>query len=132
MLYVRQDEQYQYMIAGSDFISDLLAILDILEPIVDLMLRVQSLDVPIWQLKVWWPKVKAKLEKAANGDVNSSPRLQEAGGTIESGDHYQGVELLYRWLVTNQGGEEGQRGRVNWMEREDMEIEEDRRRQQLI
>ena len=31
--------QYQYMIAGSDFIADLLSFLDILEPIVNLMLR---------------------------------------------------------------------------------------------
>jgi hypothetical protein len=32
-----EDDQYQYMIAGSDFIADLLSFLDIVEPIVDLM-----------------------------------------------------------------------------------------------
>jgi hypothetical protein len=121
--------QYQYMIAGSDIIADLLSFLDILEPIVDLMLRVQSLDVPIWKLKLWWTKVKAKLhEKAANGDANSFPRLQQVGEEIDPGDHYQGVELLDGWLVTNQGDDERQRGILNWTLREAMEIEEDRLR----
>lgn len=50
-----EEEELQYMIAGSDFVADLLGFLDVLEPIVDLMLRVQSLDTPIWKLKVWWP-----------------------------------------------------------------------------
>ena len=36
------DEQYQYIIAGADFIADLVAFLDTLQPVVDLMLRVQS------------------------------------------------------------------------------------------
>ena len=85
-----EDEQYQYMIAGSDFIADLLSFLDILDPIVDLMLRVQSLDVPVWKLKLWWPKIRAKLEKAANGDADCFPRLQEVGERINPGDHYQG------------------------------------------
>ena len=102
------------MIAGSDFIADLLSFLDILDPIVDLILRVQSLDVPIWKLKLWWPKIRAKLEKAANGDANCFLRLQEVGERINPGDHYQGVELLHGWLVTNEGGGEGRRGILNW------------------
>ena len=121
-----EDEQYQYMIAGSDFIADLLSFLDILDPIVDLMLRVQSLDVPVWKLKLWWPKIRAKLEKAANGDADCFPRLQEVGERINPGDHYQGVKLLQGWLVTNEGGGEGQRGILNWTQREKMEIEGDR------
>ena len=42
-----EEEEYQYKIAGYDFILDLLAFLDTLEPIVDLMLHSQSLDSPI-------------------------------------------------------------------------------------
>ena len=48
------------MIAGPDFVADLLAFIDTLEPIVDLMLHMQSLDTPIWKLKRWWPIVKEK------------------------------------------------------------------------
>ena len=121
-----EDEQYQYMIAGSDFIANLLSFLNILDPIVDLMLRVQSLHVPIWKLKLWWPKIRAKLKKAANGDANCFPRLQEVGERINTGDHYQGVELLHGWLVTNEGGGEGRRGILSWTQREEMEIEGDR------
>ena len=62
-----ENEEMQYMIAGSDFVADLLAFLDILKPVVDLMLHLQSLDTPIWKLKIWWPTVKAKLKDAASG-----------------------------------------------------------------
>ena len=56
------------MIAGSDFVADLLSFLDITDPIIDLMLRAQSLETPIWKLKMWWPKVKETLLKAENGN----------------------------------------------------------------
>ena len=59
------------MIAGYDFVVDLLASLDILQPVVELMLRVQSLDTPIWKLKLRWPKVKEKPEKASQGDATA-------------------------------------------------------------
>ncbi len=48
----QEEEEYQYMIAGTDFIADLLAIIDIMKPITNLKLRVQSLDTPIWKLKL--------------------------------------------------------------------------------
>ena len=57
------------MIARSDFVADLLACLGIMGPVVDLMLRVQSLDTPVWKLKLWWPRVKAKLSEAGSGDI---------------------------------------------------------------
>ena len=47
-----EEEELQYMIAGSDFVADLLACLDIMEPVVDLMIHVQSLDTPMWKLKL--------------------------------------------------------------------------------
>ena len=39
------------MICGSDFIQDLLGIIDILKPVVDLMLRMPSLHCAVWKLK---------------------------------------------------------------------------------
>ena len=41
------EEEWQYMIGGSDFVCDLLAQLDILQLVVELMLSAQSLDTPI-------------------------------------------------------------------------------------
>ena len=96
-----RNEKLQYMIAGSDFVPDLLAFLDILAPVVDLMLRAQSLDTPVWKLKLWWPKVKAKLTKAANGCATAFERLEKAGDSFLPGGSYKGVPLLEGWLVTN-------------------------------
>jgi hypothetical protein len=71
-----EDEEWQYMIAGSDFLADLLALLDILDHMVQLMLRVQALDTPVWKLKLWWPKVQEKLLKGVNGEEDAYPRLK--------------------------------------------------------
>ena len=43
-----EEEELLDMIAGSDFVADLLACLDIMEPVVDLMLPVLLLDTPVW------------------------------------------------------------------------------------
>ena len=102
-----KEEQWQYMIGGADFVADLLAFLDVMKPIVDLMLRVQSLDAPVWKLKLWWPKVKNKLSKAARGDPDAFPRLKELGGTLSPGDMFSGVELLPGWLITSDSGTVG-------------------------
>ena len=83
-----RNEELQYMIAGSDFVADLLAFLDILA-------RAQSLDTPIWKLKLWWPKVKAKVTKAANGCATAFEQLEKAARWL------LGVPLLEGWLVTN-------------------------------
>ena len=48
-----EEEEYQYMIARSDFVYDFLAFLDTMKPVVELVLQVQSLDKPIWKLKCW-------------------------------------------------------------------------------
>ena len=76
-----EEEELQYMIAESDFVADL-------------MLRVQSLDTPVWKLKLWWPRVKAKLSEAGSGDIVHFPRLKKAEDTLKPGGNYKGVELL--------------------------------------
>ena len=60
------NEEWQYMLMGSDFIFDLLALLDILKPLVDVMLQMQSLDCPVWKLKKIWPNLRRRLERAGN------------------------------------------------------------------
>ena len=117
------------MIAGSDFVADLLALLDILAPVVDLMLRAQSLDTPVWKLKLWWPKVKAKLTKAANGCATAFERLEKAGDFILPGGSYKGVPLLEGWLVTNiahnQATAQKPDSRFTWEMREEIDVKED-------
>ena len=121
-----EEEELQYMIAGYDFVADLLAFLDILQPVVELMLRVQSLDTPIWKLKLWWPKVKEKLEQASQGDAAAYPRLEKVGReNIRPGCKYQQVTLLEGWLVTKDQGKDASDKRFIWKERENEDISKD-------
>lgn len=124
-----EEEELQYMIAGSDFVADLLAFLDVMKPIVDLMLRVQSLDTPMWKLKLWWPKIKAKLSKAARGDPDSFPKLKNVRNALQPGDVYKEVKLLEGWLVTNDNNQPGlAESRFTWQMRESEDVKSDRER----
>ena len=127
-----RNEELQYMIAKSDFVADLLAFLDILAPVVDLMLQVQLVDTPIWKQKLWWPKVKAKLTKAASGCATVFEQLEKAGDSILPGGSYKGVPLLEGWLVTNIAQNEATAqkpdSRFTWEMREEIDVKEDHKR----
>lgn len=51
---------------GSNFVHDLLGLLDILKPLVDVMLQMQSLDCPVWKLKEIRQTLLKRLEQAGN------------------------------------------------------------------
>ena len=61
----------------SDFIQDLLGLIDILKPVVNFMLRMQSLHCPVWKLKQCWPKVRYALTQAENGIPEAYPALSK-------------------------------------------------------
>ena len=82
------------MIGGADFVADLLAFLDVMKPIVDLKVCVQSLDAPVWKLNLWWPKVQNTLTKTASGDPDAFPGWKELRGTLSPGDEFSAVELF--------------------------------------
>ena len=42
-----ETEEWQYLICESNFIRDLLGLIDILKPVVDLMLCIQSIHCPV-------------------------------------------------------------------------------------
>ena len=115
------------MIGGSDFVADLLALLDIMGNVVEPMLRVQALDTPVWKLKLWWPRVIEKLMKAAYGDQDAYPRLK-GQSNLHPGDVFKGVTLLKGWLVMQDNGKQLGEGRFSWKLRDTREIEEDRER----
>ena len=123
-----EEEELQYMITGYDFVSDLLAFLDVLKPVVDLMFRVQSLDTPVWKLKLWWPKVKAKLAKAASGDLEAYPRLKNVIDSLKPDGVFNDVTLLQGWLVVNDAGPGAGRdgSRFTWKMREPHDVKRDR------
>ena len=123
-----EDEEWQYMIAGSDFVADLLSFLDIMDPIIDLMLRAQSLDTPIWKLQMWWPEVREILLKAVKGNPLVFPRLSKVEHSLIPGLKFKGVELLQGWLITKDNGKNADgNSRFTWHLRDSKDIEEDRK-----
>lgn len=123
-----EEEEWQYMIAGSDFVADLLAFLDIMDPVVDLMSRAQALDTPVWKLKLWWPSVKAKLMKAGRGEPEAFPRLQKAKCMLKPGGTFKGITLLEGWLVEKHEDTDAGERRFCWKMREEQDIKEDHER----
>ena len=123
-----EEEELQYMIGGSDFIADLLAFIDVLKPVVDLMLRMQSLDTPIWKLKLLWPIVEGQLSKASQGDPQAFPRLNKVKDNLRPGAKFQGVTLLEGWLVTKDKESQASDKRFTWQLREDEDIHADHKR----
>ena len=115
LLYPNRDQQeWQYMIAGSDFVEDMLALLDIMEPVVKLMARVQSLETPIRNLKLWWSKVKECIEKVAKGEEGAYPRLMKVKDALEPNRKFKGVTLLEGWVVTTDKGKYYGVSRFTW------------------
>lgn len=123
-----EEEEWQYMIAGSDFVADLLGFLDIMEPVIDLMLRAQALNTPIWKLKLWWPTVKAKLIKAGRGEPEAFPMLQKVQSILKPDGSFKGVTLLKGWLIVKDDGPDAGENRFTWKMREQRDIKEDRER----
>ena len=114
------------MIAGSDFVADSLALLDILGHVVEFMLCVQALNTPVWKLKLWWPKVQEKLIKAANGE-DAYPRLKSQSN-LQPGGVFKGVTLLEGWLVMQDNGKESGERQLGWQQRDNSKIKSDRER----
>ena len=61
----KDDEEWQYIVKGSDYVYDLLSLLDTMKPLLDVMLQIQSLDCPIWKLKKIWPTLLKRLTKTS-------------------------------------------------------------------
>ena len=95
-----ETEVWQYMICGSDFLQDLLSLIDILKPAVDLMLRIQSLHCPVWKLKQYCPKVRDALTQAENGIPEAYPTLSKVIKDLHPGGTYKSVTLLEVWLIS--------------------------------
>ena len=82
------------------------------------MLHAQALDTPIWKLKLWWLKVRAKLMKAANEDQEAFPRLNEVKQKLTAGGVFKGFTLLSGWLATSDPRKDSGEERFNWAMRE--------------
>ena len=97
----RETEEWQHMICGSNFIQDMLCLIDILKPVVvDLMLHIQSLHCPVWKLKQYWPKVRDALTQAENGIPEAYQTLSEVIKYSHPGGTYKPVTVLEGWPIS--------------------------------
>ena len=58
------------------------------------MPHAQSLETPIWKLKLWLSKVKERLEKAAKGDEEAYSRLMKVKDALEQNGKLKSAILL--------------------------------------
>ena len=81
-----ENEEWQY------FVQDLLGLIDILRPVLDLMvrmLRMKSQHYPVCKLKQYWQKVREILCKAEYGIPNVYPMCT-----------YKPIKRLEGWLIS--------------------------------
>ena len=85
--------------------EDLLALLDIMEPVVELMER---------------------LERASKGEEGAYPRLLTVKGVPKPNRKFKGVTLLEGWVITKDDGKESGASRFTWRMRSKTDTKNDR------
>ena len=118
----------EYQIAGQDFVFDMCGAVDVLNPVISLLIELQSLQLPIWKVVVWQEKLMKELERFQRFSRNSIPSSM-ASLTSHATDIenmvYKGTSLVPGWIVVDQTeGEDGEPV-MEWMARELSDCEED-------
>ena len=82
-------------VRGEDFVVDLCGMLDILQPVVSLMIRAQTVNLPPWKVIAWYSRIMELLEtsqqeltKVKNGAQPSKtilPKLSKHWQEINAG-----------------------------------------------
>jgi hypothetical protein len=94
------NETLQYEMFGSDFVADLLCLLDLLAPVRSLMTLVQDIQLPHWKIMTLWKPVAEFLR--VRGECfrrEDYPRYDKCADNLRPDGHFAGVELLEGWLV---------------------------------
>ena len=88
----------EFEILGTDFVIDLCCVFDAIKVVVDLMVEVQALSHPCWKIWVWWPCVKAILEKLKMIEVMKPPEsmstLSKSINSIVHEKKFKGQSLI--------------------------------------
>ena len=97
--------EMEYQIADEDFLLDLCGICDILKPLMDLLIALQSITCPCWKVLSWWPNLKSHIENMKTSLSICSPSslfplLKEHSCDILS-MKYKGKKLVQGWKVVS-------------------------------
>ena len=82
----------EYMIAGEDFVMDLCGVVDILHPMIDMFVELQSLSAPCWKVITWWSNLKEHIEQmqadfSLTAPPSTFPMLEANIDEIQSGTY---------------------------------------------
>ncbi|CAB3986826.1 Hypothetical predicted protein [Paramuricea clavata] len=92
-------DEDEYEIAGKDFVVYLLALTDLMRPMVDLLVSLQGLSVPSWKICLWWPKVRQRIQKCIPISFDS-PDLPLTSNNIRDirKGKFKGTKVVPGWL----------------------------------
>ncbi len=98
-------EAKEYQIAGDDFLLDLCGVCDIMEPLMHLLVTLQGLNVPCWEIVTWWPRLQTHLKSmhkdlSVDSPKSSFPLLKKYSGDILL-RKFKGVNLVQGWKITS-------------------------------
>lgn len=122
------DEEVKFAIKSEDFARDLCSIMDVLQPIVDIMVKAQSLSMPIWKVVLWLPRLLSHLDGMDAPTVVKMPRLESALKTLRAETStFLGVEVEEGWVIQSTTVESASDGPwrrkpktlINWVERDE-------------
>ncbi|CAB4020709.1 Hypothetical predicted protein [Paramuricea clavata] len=93
------DEDDEYEITGKDFVVDLLALTDLMRPMVDLLVSLQGLSVPSWKICLWLSKVRQRIQKCIpiSFDSPDLPLTSNNIRDIKKGK-FKGTKVVPGWL----------------------------------
>jgi hypothetical protein len=112
----------EYMIAGEDFVMDLCGVVDILHPLIEMFVELQSLSAPSWKVVTWWAKIKEHMEQmqanfSLTAPTSMFPILEANIDDIRSGE-YKGTCLVPGWMVISAEKDVDETGKMivteNW------------------
>ncbi len=106
-------EEMKYLVKGRDFCVDLCGAIDIMSPVMEMMVKSQSLDQYLWSVTKWWPRIKQKLEAMR---INIEQQLENVDQpSLQSklfpilAEHYKelssedGNDCTFRNVMLNEG-----------------------------
>ena len=95
----------EYEILGKDFVIDVCIVADVIEIVMDLMVRVQSLALPCWKICTWWPKLKSFLQNLKDEDIEkpstSLSNLEMYIKDITTKSVFKGQQLVDGWKIVS-------------------------------
>ena len=84
---------------------DLYIVADVMEIVMDLMVRVQSLALTCWKICTGWPKLKSFLQNLKDEDIEkpstSLPNLEMHIKDITTKSVFKGQQLVDGWKIVS-------------------------------